>query len=95
MDSTSWGVYDDSTFVKEEAYKKLVETGEYKETKSNNIYDLAGNVREWSTETILGTSNVARGGYCYAASGVHSPASNRSSTTEAFRNLGFRIALYL
>ena len=60
VNSTTWGNYKDSTFeyldndgnkktkVKEETIKIPSGSSEY--TKANNIYDLAGNVRDWNME---------------------------------------------
>ena len=47
-DSSSWGNYADDTFSNTEY---LINTGEYSETEANHIYDLAGNLKEWTTES--------------------------------------------
>ena len=61
-----------------------------------NIYDLAGNVWEWTMEAFTSTSRVYRGGY-YDGSGGLYPASSRDIRTPSYSNgsLGFRSALYL
>lgn len=64
----------------------------------NNIYDIGGNVREWTTE-IYSNSNqtcAARGGYFNTTASVY-PAAHRtySSTTNANNYVGFRATLYL
>ena len=63
-----------------------------------NIYDLAGNVAEWTMESYGTTFRVTRGGPYYDA-GSDYPASTRntyydppSSSYDAF---GFRVTLYL
>ena len=61
-----------------------------------NIYDLAGNVYEWTMEAYVSTSRVSRGGNCFS-SGESFPASVRSGDTPCNSNdgIGFRSALYL
>ena len=46
-DSKSWGNYTDDTFSNTTG---LINTGAYTETEKNNIYDLAGNLWEWTTQ---------------------------------------------
>jgi len=62
----------------------------------NNIYDMAGNVREWTMEAYDTYNRVSRGGY-YCLSGSHDPVSGRSSgdPTSPYSSIGFRVALYL
>ena len=57
-DSSSWGNYSDDEFSNTTS---LINTGEYGETKRNNIYDLAGNLEEWTTEANNTTLRVVRG----------------------------------
>ena len=75
----------------------LLTTGANKSFSLMNIYDLAGNVWEWTLEkTSHGYSPCAgRGGSCYD-NGSYTPASNRggSTTSDSFDNLGFRVSLY-
>ena len=61
-----------------------------------NIYDLAGNVREWTMEANDTNYRVLRGGY-YLISGSNNPASlrNYGYPSNARGYLGFRLALYL
>ncbi|MBO5413736.1 MAG: SUMF1/EgtB/PvdO family nonheme iron enzyme, partial [Clostridia bacterium] len=77
----------------------LQKTG-YDETHPCNIYDMGGNVHEWTTEFYSdGESEyyVARGGtYDYGADS--SPAAIRnggSKNTTRNSDIGFRVALYL
>ena len=61
------------------------------------IYDLAGNVYEWTMESYVTSSRVPRGGYC-TVSGSGVPASYRSSyspSPDNNYNIGFRVTLYL
>ena len=67
LKSTSWGNYKNSTFkyidnnensiTKEEGRSIKIPTGCAEYTKANNIYDLAGNVNEW---TMISYSNYSR-----------------------------------
>ena len=75
----------------------LATTGSNKAYAVNNIYDLAGNVSEWTMEACHTYSRVFRGGD-YGNTGINIPASERRLTylpsyTAEF--LGFRIALYI
>ena len=62
----------------------------------NNIYDLAGNVFEWTMESYNTDRRVIRGGY-YDGTGYEYPASRRSNNvpSSTYSRFGFRIALYL
>ena len=61
-----------------------------------NIYDLAGNVYEWTMESYGTTSRVGRGGF-YNISGSIYPASNRdrADPSTSYFHIGFRVTLYL
>ena len=56
-DSKTWGNYRDDEFSNTTS---LINTGEYDETKRNNIYDLAGNLGEWTTEAYSTSDRVSR-----------------------------------
>ncbi len=80
-------------------YIWLLKTGNTEYTKRNNIYDLAGNLWELTTEQFrTGTSSyrVSRGG-CYNSSGDINPASCRDNYGEGYSpsHLGFRVGLIL
>ena len=75
----------------------LLSTGAVEDNSKMNIYDLAGNVYEWTLEKSTGTDGpCARRGGNYDNFGSDSPASVRynSSTSDSYYNLGFRPALY-
>ena len=77
--SSSWGNYKDNT---EEGAGTKQNTG-YKETwKANNIYDLAGNCREWTQEARYTNLRASRGN-CYDHSG------SNSSSSASYRNVDF------
>ena len=61
-----------------------------------NIYDLAGNVFEWTMEAFSTDHRVTRGGL-FGVSGSYLPASCRSDggPDDSGEVLGFRVALYL
>lgn len=92
-DSKTWGNYSDDEFENSEG---LQNTGSIPQTEKNHIYDLAGNVREWTTEAESSDDRVSRGGY-YSTSGSYDPCSirNYSSPGSTDSGLGFRLALYL
>lgn len=94
-DSTAWGNYNNDTFSKTEG---LINTGAFEETKACNIYDLAGNLGEWTTENILvqgTTGSVVRGGYCGNVGAV-SPAGlrNNDDPSLTYGSIGFRPLLF-
>ena len=72
--STSWGNYKNSTFeytdTNENILTKLQNTsikipsGSTAYTKANNIYDMGGNVYEWTLETNNENARRCRGGDC-------------------------------
>ena len=74
----------------------LLTTGASDSFKAKNIFDLAGNVYEWTMEAGRSTGRVHRGGV-YSDSSSFSPVSLRSynSPTRCNGIIGFRSALYL
>ena len=105
-DSTSWGNYYNATFeyvnssgstaTKNEGSSTRIPTGSAEYTKANNIYDLAGNVRDWTMEASSTNLRVCRGGN-YNYSGNSSPADTRNYyyPTYSYSNYGCRSALYI
>ena len=91
-DSTGKGNYKDTNG------NQPIPTGSNDAYAVNNIYDMAGNVRDWTIEADNAGDRVNRGGYYYVnASGL--PASNRDSfygpPTFSVSYLGSRLALYM
>ena len=105
-DSTSWGNYYNATFeyvnssgstaTKNEGSSTRIPTGSAEYTKANNIYDLAGNVRDWTMEAYSTSFRVFRGGY-YNYNGDNYPADlrNGSYPTGSYNDYGCRSALYI
>ena len=62
----------------------------------NNIYDMAGNVSDWTLEAELTDRRVTRGGYFYIT-GSTDPASSRyySRPTSTYSDVGSRSTLYV
>lgn len=75
----------------------LLTTGAHISFLKQNIYDLAGNVWEWTLEQSSNSSSscARRGGY-YNYDGGQRPASYRGSDDVSYSqyDLGFRVALY-
>ena len=99
VNSSSWGNYYNSTGnakTNSGGGNMNYTTGRNEAWKANNIYDLAGNVWDWTTEDVSSYDHVTRGGISYY-NGCDLPASNRY--THPLDNLnayiGFRPALYL
>ena len=106
-DSTSWGNYIDATFqytnssggtsTKNSGSGVRIPTGSTEYTKANNIYDLVGNVWDWTMEARFTSYRVFRGGYCYDF-GTSSPASDRgysSVPANSSSDSGTRATLYI
>ena len=75
----------------------LVTTGTSEKNKVMNIYDIAGNVWEWTLENTSYTDNpCARRGGRYIGTGSNSPASSRDNviTTDRGTTIGFRVSLW-
>ena len=109
--STSWGNYSNNSFTyytntskstatKSSGYWTTIPSGAYEGANANNVFDLAGNVGDWTLESYgSGTGNgrcSRSGGYAY--SGGNYPAALRynynpgvSYNSEA----GLRCALYI
>ena len=88
-DSSTWGNYSnyntannytEGTTGYEKNAGSLQNTGSSENWKANNIYDLAGNVWEW-TQEAGGTSRRAGRGGCYNLHGSGYPASNRANNS--------------
>ncbi len=91
-DSRSWGNYSNSTggaAANSGSSAKVGGTNEY--WKVNNIYDLAGNVWEWTQEKYsTGTVLAYRGG-AYSNYGAGAPAAVRAYNDESHTNYNLRV----
>ena len=88
--SGAYGIEDSDTIV-------LLSTGASDDFSKQGIYDLAGNVWEWTLEYTARSSNAcAKRGGGYTSNGSNYPAANRNDnpTTYYNNNLGFRLSLY-
>jgi hypothetical protein len=74
----------------------LLGTGVSDYTKKNNIYDLAGNCREWTTASLSSDTRALRGGY-YLINGSGGPACDclNNDPTDSYHYIGFRVSLYV
>ena len=90
-DSTGKGYYGENG-------KEPILTGSDDNYAINNIYDMAGNVREDTIEvsTLNSSQRITRGGF-YNWSGSRDPASSRGSSYMTSKSLtdGSRISLYI
>ena len=94
--SINMGWYDNNKSSNSQ-HKTGIDIGENAANKVKNIYDIGGNILEWSMEAYGGNNTrIYRGGY-YFNNINNGPASNRSysSPNVATEYNGFRIALYL
>ena len=92
--SNSWGNYKNSEFyytntdksisIKKSGNPMLIPTGSTEYTKANNIYDLTGNVNEWSMETYRTDLRVCRTGNGYNNSGSASIRGGSYSTAPTY-----------
>ena len=103
-DSRTWGNHSDSEenaaiiVGSENKYGSIQKTAYSNFWRAKNIYDFAGNVKEWTNEYyLIETSNyMVRGGDCYA-SGLNDSVSSRniSLNTNTYFSVGFRVCLYI
>ena len=100
-DSTSWGNYYNATFeyvnssgstaTKNENSSTRIPTGSAEYTKANNIYDLGGNVMDWTMEAYSASGRVYRGGY-YNYVGTYNPADYRNNNYPTNYSSGTRLS---
>lgn len=104
-DSITWGNYPVSilefkdalgnTYQKKNTDVYLLRTGSSEQTKTKNIYDIAGNVAEWTMETTKNNVNIARGGSYVSAIGQLAASRYAYQNNVANNSIGFRISLYI
>mgnify|MGYP004507105867 CR=1 FL=1 len=109
-DSISWGNYYNNSFTyytntsKSTATKSLgndeiIPSGAYEGTNANNVFDLAGNVSDWTLESSgsgTGYGKYLRGA-AYSSYGDSGPAAYRGddSPIVSYDSYGLRCALYV
>lgn len=92
-DSTSYGNYQDSR----DGLNRIVETGSNNRWKVNNIYDMAGNVWEYTTEQYGDHEkyHMGRGGGFWNYGSLYPISTRATSEDSADLNIGFRVVMYL
>ena len=91
-DSTEWGNHWNT----ENSPRKVVETGSRKKWCTNNIYDFAGNVDEWTQEQNESLFRVIRGDYYSNVASDHSVAQRSYSDPHYdYGETGFRATLWI
>ena len=97
--SSGWisGAYGEKEDEEEENSGILLSTGASDTFSKQGIYDLAGNVDEWTLEYTSNSSApyVIRGGSCFLNGSVGPAAYRYNYRTTSYDNgIGFRVALY-
>ena len=110
-DSTSWGNYQGNSFTyytdtskntaSKSSYRSvIIPSGAYDGANANNIFDLAGNIWDWTLESNgsgTGTYRYNRGGV-YDTSGKYYPTVYRLGQFRSYDsdyNIGLRCTLYV
>ena len=91
-DFTQWGNFWNT----KDSPRKVVKTGRCKEWSTNGIYDLAGNVDEWTQEKNESSYRVIRGG-AFGNNGIYYPVACRFyyNPGNICFDTGFRATLYI
>ena len=103
--STTWGNYDNATFnyiaanaetplmteTKAQSKRTGIPAGSAEYTSANNVYDMAGNVWDWTTEAYSTHIRVSRGG-SYYDNGRDYPASSHGSDSPYGNSVYIRLS---
>lgn len=92
-DSTTYGNYQNSS----DGLNRVVETGSNERWKVNNIYDMAGNVWEYTTEEYgeHEKCHMGRGGGYWNYGNLYPISTRATSEDSSDLNIGFRVVMYL
>ena len=92
VNSSGWGNYTTDAG----GTGNIQPTGNGEVWKSNNIYDMAGNVQDWTIEVQKTSYRVMRGGYYYDE-GSSAQASFRNTTypSDNYNSCGSRTVIYI
>ena len=93
-DSRYYGNYRDSLAPANENNGTDRTAGFNENWKTKNIYDLAGNVWEWTCE-VCDNSFIVRGGECTNSGGTAPVSLRKDGGSSAFYLFGFRTRLYI
>ena len=104
--SKEWGNHQDSDFDytttrgttghKSSGSYSMVPTGSAETNKANNIYDLAGNMWEWTLEGNGSNTRMVRGGYYSSNASTYSvPYRDSDYPVYSYFNLGVRAYFYI
>ena len=94
-DSRFYGNYSNSAFPADiEEYGEKQVSGFSDKWMTKNIYDLAGNVEEWSNE-MCNTGYLIRGGDCNKQGDEFSISYRRNVNSGTYITIGFRVRLYI
>ena len=95
--SSTWGNYkvtsvkadDGTTEIKASGTSAKLNTGKTTFTMANNIYDLAGNVWEWTQEEHDNLNRAYRGGNCYNNYGSNYAALDRNANRPVCSDISY------
>ena len=90
--------YSIKTSVNKSLASKGTNSSDYTGTRDTvcNVYDMASNIREWTTETSDGSDGpcVGRGGYCNL-SDYYTSGRSSTYTSDSYAGGGFRPLLFV
>ena len=90
--------YSIKTSVNKSLASRGTNSSDYTGTRDTvcNVYDMASNIREWTTETSDGSDGpcVGRGGYCNL-SDYYTSGRSSTYTSDSYASFGFRPLLYV
>ena len=102
VDSTFWGNYKNAgpfTYgngqIKQANTATLIQSGSSNYCKANNIYDLAGNLWEWTQETTSNDYCIRGGNFPYEGSNFASSQRYHYNKDYFNYSVGGRVALYI